>query len=57
MRRVVIAIPTRLVVVTPVRTKSTKAASPGKSKVWASADDAVKDIKSGSVILSGGRDI
>ena len=57
MRRVVIAIPTRLVVVTPVRTKSTKAVSPGKSKVWASADDAVKDIKSGSVILSGGRDI
>src|ERR1700761_34227 len=27
---------------------------PTKSKVWVSADEAVKDIKSGSVVLSGG---
>lgn len=27
---------------------------PSKSKVWDSADEAVKDIKSGSTILSGG---
>ena len=27
---------------------------PNKSKVWDSADEAVKDIKSGSVLLCGG---
>lgn len=28
---------------------------PDKTKVYSSADEAVKDIKSGSVVLSGGR--
>lgn len=27
---------------------------PNKSKVWNSADDAVKDVKDGDIILSGG---
>lgn len=27
---------------------------PKKTKVWASADEAVKDVKSGDVVLSGG---
>lgn len=27
---------------------------PGKRKVWDSADEAVKDVKSGSTVLSGG---
>ena len=28
---------------------------PKKSKVWKSVDDAVKDVKSGDIILSGGQ--
>lgn len=36
------------------RLYSTPADVPGKSKVWASADEAVKDIKSGSVLLCAG---
>lgn len=28
---------------------------PKKSKVWKSADDAVKDVKSGDIVLSGGQ--
>ena len=27
---------------------------PNKTKVWSSADEAVKDVKSGDIILSGG---
>lgn len=28
---------------------------PKKTKVWESADEAVKDIKSGSIVLAGGK--
>ena len=30
------------------------ASIPGKTKVWESAEEAVKDVKSGSTVLSGG---
>ena len=46
----------RLSLSSAVRTYATahNAPVPSKSKVWESADEAVKDIKSGSMILSGG---
>lgn len=30
---------------------------PNKTKVWASADEAVRDVKSGDVLLSGGESL
>lgn len=45
----------RIAVAANARHYSTPANVPGKSKVWASADDAVKDIKSGSVLLCAGK--
>ena len=45
----------RVAVTANARHYSTPADVPGKSKVWASADEAVKDIKSGSVLLCAGK--
>ncbi len=45
----------RVAVTANARHYSTPTDVPGKSKVWASADEAVKDIKSGSVLLCAGK--
>jgi len=36
------------------RNFATAAAAPQKTKVWASADEAIHDIKSGDILLCGG---
>ena len=39
------------------RNYSVSTSSPKRRKVWDSADEAVKDVKTGDVLLSGGRSL
>lgn len=44
----------RLYSLTPIRKYAVAGEAPRQSKVWSSAEEAVKDVKSGDVLLCGG---
>ena len=59
LRARAIAIPrahssSRIAIATRLRYYSVARDAPRKTKVWDSVDEAVKDVKTGDIILSGG---